>query len=90
MLRTAAALFLSGAAALASDEETKPVDGAAVYRAHCAQCHGRNADAGAAGDIRGLGAATIVDAMTGFESMPKIRLTPDETAALLRFLDARP
>jgi mono/diheme cytochrome c family protein len=62
--------------------------GADLFMVHCAACHGDDATAGAPGDIRGLGRATILSAMAGVEEMPSFGFLDDaETDALILWLD---
>lgn len=65
-------------------------DGRSLFLAHCAACHGENADAGAPGDIRGLSRAAMLNALGGVEQMPSFSfLTEPEIDAILEWLGAR-
>jgi mono/diheme cytochrome c family protein len=86
MRHAACALLLAVGEAVAADQ---PVElGAALYAEHCLECHGATATEGDAGDIRGLGRATVTGAVLGgIEMMPVFRLRIDEIAAITAYLD---
>jgi mono/diheme cytochrome c family protein len=62
-------------------------DGAATYKKACASCHGQNGQGGTAPAIAGK-SAKMVAAVVGAHPPPmdKIELTPDETAAVGRYV----
>lgn len=82
----AAALGL--AAGLAAPAGAGAPDGATVYAAACATCHGASAQSGAGGDIRGLAENVYLHALRGVDQMPRVDLTEEEAAAVAAWLAA--
>jgi mono/diheme cytochrome c family protein len=83
-----ACLFVAVSPA-AAEEDVTAADGHDLFLAHCAACHGEEADAGASGDIRGLSRGTILGALGGIEQMPSFSfLTDPEVDAIVTWLGA--
>lgn len=81
------ALCLAALPATARAGANDPVaTGAALFAESCADCHGDTATEGESGDIRGLSASTVFNAIQGFEAMPSFELSREEAAAIAAYL----
>ncbi len=85
-----AALAILDATATAADPPPElATRGAEIYADNCLGCHGPTATEGEAGDIRGLGRATVTGAVRGGPGMmPTLPLTKGEIAAVAAYLAA--
>jgi mono/diheme cytochrome c family protein len=62
-------------------------DGAAVYKKNCASCHGADGNGGSAPAIAGKQGSLVAGVVNAHPPpMNKIELTPDETAAVGRYV----
>jgi mono/diheme cytochrome c family protein len=61
-------------------------EGARAFAKRCASCHGATATEGASGDIRGLGASVIRNAIGGIDQMPRVAVRPGEADAIAAWL----
>jgi cytochrome c551 len=74
-----------------------PPDGAAIYAANCAACHGADGSGGIGPDLRGIGQMHTVDQLievitNGRGAMPawRDRLTPEQIRAVAEFVASIP
>lgn len=81
------ALIVAQLSVSAGAEEAQLAEGQALFEANCRRCHGPAADAGQAGDIRGLPASVVARATRGLEEMPEIELSEAELAAIVAYLE---
>lgn len=61
--------------------------GRSLFSETCQPCHGPTATDGGAGDIRGIGRASVARATRGIEQMPAFDLSEEQIEAIAAFLD---
>ena len=88
MKRFVIALFVVG---LMSGMALAAEDGAAIYKAKCAMCHGPNGEGKSGPALKGVSAATVNDVLTkGGKKAPHTKgmaaLTPDQVKAVTDYV----
>jgi mono/diheme cytochrome c family protein len=82
----AAVLLLSGTALAAPKP---PIDAPAIYKKNCASCHGAAGEGGSGPAVAGKAASAVAGVVSAHPPpMDKITLTPDEIAAVSRYISA--
>jgi mono/diheme cytochrome c family protein len=87
MKKILAAVLLVSATAPAWGAPPSSTDGAALYKKNCAACHGANGQGATAPAVAGKSASSVAKVVSAHPPpMDKVELTPDETAAVGRFV----
>jgi mono/diheme cytochrome c family protein len=87
MKKILAAVLLVSATGPAWGATPSSTDGAALYKKNCAACHGANGQGATAPAVAGKSASMVAKAVAAHPPpMEKVELTPDETAAVGRFV----
>ena len=87
MKKILAAILLVSATAPAWGAPPSSTDGAALYKKNCAACHGATGQGATAPAVAGKQGSVVAKVVNAHPPpMDKITLTPDETAAVGRFV----